>query len=50
MSKQQWIMDPVHSEIVFKVRHMMITNVSGTFDDSSGTMLSDAKDFSDAEI
>lgn len=31
MSKQKWSADPAHSEIRFKVRHMMITNVSGCF-------------------
>jgi polyisoprenoid-binding protein YceI len=50
MSKQLWIMDPAHSEITFKVRHMMITNVSGTFTNSTGTMHSDEPDFSDAEL
>lgn len=50
MSKQLWVMDPAHSEITFKVRHMMITNVSGTFENSTGTMHSDAPDFSDAEL
>jgi len=43
-------MDPAHSEITFKVRHMMITNVSGTFTNSTGTMHSDEPDFSDAEL
>ena len=31
MSKQKWTVDPAHSEIRFKVKHMMITNVSGCF-------------------
>lgn len=26
-----WVLDPTHSEIMFKVRHMMITNVKGEF-------------------
>jgi polyisoprenoid-binding protein YceI len=50
MAKQLWIMDPAHSEVTFKVRHMMITNVSGTFENSSGSMHSDAPDFTDAEL
>ena len=50
MSKQLWVIDPVHSEIVFKVRHVMITNVSGTFDRFEAKMYSSEKDFSDAEI
>ena len=50
MSKQQWIMDPAHSEVTFTVRHMMITNVSGTFENSNGSMLADSPDFTDAEL
>jgi polyisoprenoid-binding protein YceI len=50
MNKTNWIMDPAHSEIVFKVRHMMITNVSGTFNEFSGKMLASKEDFTDAEI
>ena len=42
--------DPTHSEITFKVKHMMITNVSGSFTKFDATMESAAADFSDAEI
>jgi polyisoprenoid-binding protein YceI len=42
--------DPTHSEINFKVKHMMITNVSGTFTKFDATLQSDAPDFSDAVI
>lgn len=27
----KWVLDPAHSEILFKVKHMMITNVKGEF-------------------
>jgi polyisoprenoid-binding protein YceI len=50
MSKQIWNIDPSHSEIGFKVRHMMITNVNGIFNSYTATMHADAADFSDAEI
>ena len=50
MSKQLWVIDPVHSDIMFKVRHMMITNVSGVFGQFNGIMHSSAADFSDADI
>jgi polyisoprenoid-binding protein YceI len=43
-------MDPAHSEVTFKVRHMMITNVTGTFENSTGSMHSDSPDFTDAEV
>jgi len=42
--------DPVHSEILFKVRHMMISNVAGTFGKFDATMESSKSDFSDAKI
>ena len=42
--------DPTHSEITFKVKHMMITNISGSFTKFDATMESDAADFSDAKI
>ena len=29
----KWTSDPVHTEITFKVKHMMITNVTGIFKD-----------------
>jgi len=50
MSKQIWNIDGAHSEIGFKVRHMMITNVNGIFNTYTATMAADATDFSDAEI
>ncbi len=31
MTTTKWVLDPSHSEILFKVRHMMITNVKGEF-------------------
>ena len=32
-----WEADPVHSSIGFSVRHMMVSNVKGTFTNFSGT-------------
>lgn len=33
MTKSIWAIDPTHSEIGFKVKHMMFTNVSGKFEE-----------------
>jgi len=30
-AKTKWVTDPAHSELMFKVKHMMITNVKGEF-------------------
>jgi len=48
--KTTWAIDPSHSEILFKVKHLMITNVKGEFRKFSGTIESDGNDFSDAEV
>lgn len=42
--------DPAHSEIEFKVKHLMITTVTGKFTTFDATMESNEADFSDAKI
>ena len=42
--------DPMHSEITFKVKHLMITSVTGSFQQFDATMEANAEDFSDAKI
>ncbi len=42
--------DPAHSEVTFKIKHLMIANVTGNFQKFSGTLESSADDFSDAVI
>lgn len=42
--------DASHSEITFKVKHLMITNVTGSFTQFNASMQSDKEDFSDAVI
>lgn len=43
-----WTVDPTHSEILFRIRHMMITNVKGEFRKFDATINSDGNDFSSA--
>lgn len=42
--------DTAHSEITFKVKHLMITNVTGNFTKFDATLTSSNEDFSDATI
>jgi polyisoprenoid-binding protein YceI len=42
--------DAAHSEITFKVKHLMITNVTGNFKTFDATMQSSSEDLSDAAI
>ncbi|MBX2930674.1 MAG: YceI family protein [Chitinophagaceae bacterium] len=42
--------DASHSEVGFKIRHLMITNVTGKFTEFDATLESDKEDLSDAKI
>jgi len=42
--------DPAHSEIQFKVKHLMISTVTGTFNSFSGSLTSDTEDFEGASV
>jgi polyisoprenoid-binding protein YceI len=46
----QWNIDPAHSSADFTVRHMMVTNVRGTFDQLSGTIEFDPKNRATASV
>lgn len=48
--KTNWNIDNMHSEIGFKVKHMMITNVNGTFGQFTATATTDGDDFSTAQF
>lgn len=45
-----WTLDPTHSEIGFKVKHMMFTNVSGKIDGFSATVQTEGDSFENAQI
>ena len=49
-SKTKWVLDPSHSELAFKVRHMMITNVKGEFKKFDAALVSQGADFSKSTI
>lgn len=44
-----WKIDNAHSEIGFKVKHMMFTNVSGRFDKYDGTITANGSSLADAK-
>jgi polyisoprenoid-binding protein YceI len=49
-TKTMWALDPAHSEIAFKVRHMMITNVKGEFRKFDASLVTDGKDFTKSTV
>lgn len=50
MKTTKWAIDPTHSEIGFKVKHMMFTNVSGKFSKYEGTIITEHDTFEGATI
>jgi polyisoprenoid-binding protein YceI len=50
VTKTKWNLDPSHSEIGFKVKHMMITNVSGSFEKFDSQVETEDSDFTTAKI
>ena len=42
--------DAAHSDILFKVKHLMITTVTGQFKNFDATLTAEKEDFSDAQI
>ena len=46
MAKNKWVIDPTHSEIQFKVKHLMISTVTGHFRKFNLEATTDEDDFS----
>jgi polyisoprenoid-binding protein YceI len=50
MSTTTWNIDPAHSVAEFKVKHMMISNVKGTFPKVSGVLTLDESDLAKSHV
>ena len=46
----KWVLDPMHSEVQFKVKHLVISTVTGSFKSFEGDFETENEDFSDAKI
>jgi polyisoprenoid-binding protein YceI len=49
-TETKWVIDPAHSEVAFKVKHLMISNVKGVFSEFQAEVLTDGDDFSSSRI
>lgn len=47
-TKSKWVLDPSHSELMFKVKHLMIANVKGEFRNFQAEV--DGEDFTTSPI
>lgn len=45
-----WKIDTTHSDITFKVKHMMISTVTGHFEDFDASVEAESDDFKDAKV
>jgi polyisoprenoid-binding protein YceI len=50
MATKTWALDPTHSEVQFKIKHLMITNVTGSFNIFTVTAETEGEDFTKAKV
>ena len=50
MSTTNWIIDNTHSELHFKVKHLMVSWVTGSFKQFNATVETEGKDMSTAKV
>jgi polyisoprenoid-binding protein YceI len=50
MATQKWVLDPTHSEVQFKVKHLVISTVTGSFKSFEGSLETEGDDFVNAAI
>ena len=50
LTRTTWAIDPSHSKVGFKVKHLMISNVLGSFREFEGQVSTNGNDFSTAAI
>lgn len=47
---KKWIIDPMHSEVLFKIKHLIISTVTGSFRKFEGTVITEEDDFNNAKV
>jgi polyisoprenoid-binding protein YceI len=50
MATSKWILDPAHSEVEFKIKHLMISTVTGKFTKFDATVETEGEDFMTAKV
>ncbi|HEV2354239.1 MAG TPA: YceI family protein [Puia sp.] len=49
MATTKWVLDPTHSEVEFKVKHLMISTVTGHFESFTADVATEGEDFTTAK-
>jgi polyisoprenoid-binding protein YceI len=50
LTRTKWSLDPSHSQIGFKVKYLMVTNIMGVFNEYNGSIYTSGDDLPGAEI
>jgi polyisoprenoid-binding protein YceI len=50
MAKEIWALDPTHSELQFKIKHLMISTVTGQFNQFRAEVETEGEDFATAKV
>jgi polyisoprenoid-binding protein YceI len=45
-----WAIDPMHSEVLFKIKHLVISTVTGSFRKFEGKVITEGTDFTNAKV
>ena len=45
-----WVIDPIHSDVQFKIKHLVISNVTGSFKSFEGNIVARGDDFRNAKV
>jgi polyisoprenoid-binding protein YceI len=45
-----WVIDPLHSEVQFKIRHLVISTVTGSFNKFEGRAVTEGEGFANAKV
>lgn len=50
MATTKWVLDPTHSEVQFKVKHLVISTVTGSFKSFEGTLETEGDDITNGKV
>ncbi len=45
-----WVIDPTHSDVLFKIKHLVISTVTGSFRKFEGTIIVEGDDFNNTKV
>jgi polyisoprenoid-binding protein YceI len=49
-NKKKWVIDPMHSEVLFKIKHLVISTVTGSFRKFEGSATTEGEGFNNAKV